>query len=108
MHPRSYRLIFPEPATNFPGSATPSVLRVRPASPPPQGPTGKGPEGEGPEGNQAALALEPRELWIAAYVPQLPLAALRSSARAMPLVVIDPEGHNRCIVDADPEAQAAG
>jgi protein ImuB len=47
-------------------------------------------------------------LWIAAYVPQLPLAALRSSARAMPLVVIDPEDHNRCIVDADPEAQAAG
>ena len=79
MHPRAFRLVFPDP----------------------------GPEGEGP-GNQAALAFEPRELWIAAYVPQLPLAALRSSARAMPLVVIDPDDHNRCIVDADPEAQPHG
>src|ERR1043165_7188612 len=70
-HPRTFRLKFPEP------SATPSVLRVRPASPPPQGPEG-----------QAALALEPRELWVAAHVPRvlprrinpLPLAVLRGPA----------------------------
>ena len=82
MHPRAYRLVFPDPGPK----KTPSVLRVRPASPPPRGP--------GPEDNQAALALEPRELWIAAHVSQLPLAALRSPARAAPLVVIDPDDHN--------------
>ncbi len=96
MHPRAYRLVFPDPGPK----KTPSVLRVRPASPPPRGP--------GPEDNQAALALEPRELWIAAHVSQLPLAALRSPARAAPLVVIDPDDHNRRIVAADPQAQAAG
>ena len=69
MHPRAFRLVFPDPGPE----ATPSVFRVRPASPPP-----RGPEGEGPEGNQAALALEPRELWIAAYVPHLSLVMIPS------------------------------
>ncbi len=96
MHPRAYRLIFPEPA---PGAKeTPSVLRVRPASPPPRG----------PDGEQAALAFEPRELWIAAHVPRLPVAALRSSAGSAPLVVIDPDDHNRRIIAADDTAEAAG
>jgi protein ImuB len=112
-HPRSYRLKFPEPApsesdNNLSGPATPSVLRVRPASPPPRGP--------GP-GQQAALALEPRELWIAAHVPQLSLLALRAqdqSSRVVAnslancLVIIDPEDHNQRIIDAEPAALAAG
>ena len=95
MHPRAYRLVFPDPGPK----ETPSVLRVRPASPP---------RGPGPEGQQATLALEPRELWIAAHVPQLSIAALRSSAPDKLLVVIDPDDHNRRIVDADDAAQAAG
>ncbi len=99
MHPRSYRLKFPEPApsesdNSFSGSATPSVLRVRPASPPPRGPD-----------SQAALALEPRELWIAAHVPQLPLLALRAQGESGPrvagsVVIIDPEDHHQRIIDA--------
>jgi len=102
MHPRSYRLIFPEPATNFPGSATPSVLRVRPASPPPRGPD-----------SQAALQLPPRELWIAAHVPQLPLLAiataeLGAATSSAPLVVVDDGDRNPRIIDADANAQAAG
>jgi protein ImuB len=93
-HPRSYRLKFPD----FPRSgATPSVLRVRPASPPPKGP-----------GSQAALKLEPRELWIAAHVPQLALLALRRPQDTRPLVVVDSDDHNQRIVDADPLAQEAG
>jgi len=98
MHPRSYRLIFPEPATSFPGSsATPSVLRVRPASPPPKGPD-----------SQAALKLAPRELWIAAHVPQLPLLALQAAASSAPLVILDAADRNPRIIDADANAQAAG
>ena len=106
MHPRSFRLIFPEPASSesdngFPGSsATPSVLRVRPASPPPKGPE-----------SQGALRLEPRELWVAAHVPQLPLLAIRAveqaASLARPLVIVDPENRQR-VIDADPEARAAG
>ena len=96
MHPRSYRLIFPEPATPFPGSATPSVLRVRPASPPPRGPD-----------SQAALQLPPRELWVAAHVPQLPLLALREQTSA-PLVIVDAADRNPRIIEADANAQAAG
>jgi len=97
MHPRNYRLKFPEPAGSFPGSsATPSVLRVRPASPPPTGP-----------GSTAALELEPRELWIAAHVPQLSLCALHSADEAVPLVVVDPGDHQR-IIDADARAREAG
>ena len=110
-HPRSYRLKFPEPVpseadSGFPGaSATPSVLRVRPASPPPKGPP-KGP------GEQPALALEPRELWIAAHVPQLSLLALRAAAPAgssarSSLIVVDPE-HQQRVIDADAAARAAG
>ena len=77
MHPRACKTGFFEPGHV---SATPSVLRVRPASPPPTGPGSPG---------QAALALEPRELWIAAHVPQLAaaLAALRGASTA-PLVVV--------------------
>ena len=98
MHPRSYRLIFPEPATSFPGSsATPSVLRVRPASPPPKGPD-----------SQAALKLAPRELWIAVHVPQLPLLALQAAASSAPLVILDAADRNPRIIDADANAQAAG
>jgi len=98
MHPRSYRLIFPEPATSFPGSsATPSVLRVRPASPPPKGPD-----------SQAALKLAPRELWIAAHVPQLPLLALQAAASSAPLVILDAADRNPRIIAADANAQAAG
>ena len=102
MHPRSYRLIFPEPATNFPGSATPSVLRVRPASPPPRGPD-----------SQAALQLPPRELWIAAHVPQLPLLAIATAevgaaTSSAPLVIMDDGDRNPRIIDADADAQAAG
>lgn len=110
MHPRSFRLKFPEPApresdNEFSGPATPSVLRVRPASPPPKGPE-----------SQAALALEPRELWIAAHVPQLPVLALRmaqadaspATARAGSLVVVDPADHNQRILDADDRALADG
>jgi protein ImuB len=105
-HPRSYRLKFPEPAPSgsdddFSGSsATPSVLRVRPASPPPRGPD-----------SQPALALEPRELWIAAHVPQLPLLALRSSdtaPSARPLVIVDPEDQHQRLIAADADAQAGG
>ena len=98
MHPRAYRLVFPEPGQR----RAPTVLRVRPAAPPPSGP--------GPEG-QAALALEPRELWIAAYVPQLPLLALRADpqgAQIAPLVIVDPEDHHQRIIAADENAQAAG
>jgi protein ImuB len=79
-------------------SAAPSVLRVRPAPPPPTGP--------GPEG-QAALALDPRELWIAAHVPQLSLLSLPAGASTAPLVVLD-EARNPRIVAADTCAQAAG
>jgi len=101
MHPRSYRLKFPEPAEkSFPGSsATPSVLRVRPASPPPKGPP------PGPTG-QAALKLEPRELWVAAHLPQLALLALRRPGDTRPLVAVDDQTQR--IVDADAQARAAG
>ena len=105
MHPRAYRLVFPEPKAR----RTPSVLRVRPAAPPPSGP--------GPS-DQAELRLSPRELWIAAYVPQLPLLALRSSSKDSsfkdnaeqhaPLVIVDPEDPQRRIIEADANAQAAG
>ncbi len=95
MHPRAYRLKFPEPA---PGQgATPTTLRVRPASPPPTGP--------GP-GDQAALALESRELWIAAHVPDLSLCALHAVARTGPLVVLDPASSR--VMAAAPRATAAG
>jgi len=79
-------------------SAAPSVLRVRPAPPPPTGP--------GPSG-QAALALDPRELWVAAHVPQLSLLSLPAGSSTAPLVVLD-EARNPRIVDADARAQAAG
>ncbi len=95
MHPRAYRLKFPEPREGAP----PSVLRVRPAAPPPTGP--------GP-GDQAALAFESRELWVAAYVPDLALCALHSSTRTAPLVVVDPEDHNQRILVADARALEAG
>src|SRR5262245_4590775 len=107
MHPRSYRLKFPEPApaepdSGSPGSsATPSVLRVRPASPPPKGPP------EGP-GGQASLKLEPRELWIAAHVPQLALLALRRPEDTRPLVAVDAGDRNPRVIDADEPARAAG
>lgn len=95
MHPRAYRLKFPEPA---PGQgATPTTLRVRPASPPPAGP--------GP-GDQAALALESRELWIAAHVPDLSLCALHSTASAGSRVVLDPSSSR--VIAAAPRAAAAG
>ena len=92
-HPRSYRLNFPILGR----SATPSVLRVRPASPPPKGPD-----------SQAALKLEPRELWVAAHVPQLALLALRRPGTRAPLVVVDSDDHNQRIIDADAQAQAEG
>jgi len=95
MHPRATRLVFPDPK---PG-ATPSVLRVRPASPPPSGP--------GP-GDQTALELEPRELWIAAHVPQLSMLALAPSAAGAPLVVVDLADRKPHIINADSRAQAAG
>jgi protein ImuB len=72
---------------------------VRPVPPPPSGP--------GPS-DQAALAFEPRELWVAAHVPRLPLAALQTSAGAAPLVVTDAEDRNQRILCADPRAEAAG
>ena len=78
--------------------AAPSVLRVRPAPPPPTGPGSPG---------QAALALDPRELWIAAHVPQLSLLALPASSSTAPLVVLD-EARNPRVIDADARAQAAG
>ena len=76
---------------------------MRPASPPPTG----------PGFDKAALALAPRELWIAAHVPQLPLLAIAmaesgAATSAAPLVVVDPEDHNPRIIDADASAQAAG
>ena len=95
MHPRAYRLVFPEPKV----PRAPSALRVRPVPPPPSGP--------GPH-DQAALAFEPRELWVAAHLPRLPLAALRSDAAAAPVVVIDADDRNQCIVAADPRAEAEG
>lgn len=102
MHPRSMRLII-EPDLFEPGveRATPSVLRVRPASPPPAGPP-KGP------GTETALAPEPRELWIAAHVPGLPLAALHSAQRRAPLVVVAAEERNQRVIAADARAAAAG
>jgi protein ImuB len=69
---------------------------VRPASPPPKGPD-----------SQTALELAPRELWVAAYVPQLSLLAQHSVTRIGPLVVLD-DARNPRIVDADSQAQAAG
>jgi len=107
VHPRSYRLKFPElplseSANDVPGSsAAPSVLRVRPASPPPKGPP-RGP------GQQAALALGPRELWVAAHVPQLSLVALHTAGETAPRVVVDPGDHHQRIIDADARAQEAG
>lgn len=94
MRQRARRLIF------GPGveSATPSVLRVRPASPPPTGP------GSG-AGEQSALRLDSRELWIAAHVPQLPLLALQATSSM--LVVFDSARRPR-IVAADDQASAAG
>src|SRR3982751_5526987 len=79
-------------------SAAPSVLRVRPAPPPPTGPGSEG---------QVALALDPRELWIAAHVPHLSLRALPAGLPGAPLVVLD-EARNPRIIDADTEALAEG
>jgi protein ImuB len=95
MHPRAHRLVFPDPKP----VATPSVLRVRPVPPPPSGP--------GPS-DQAALAFEPRELWVAAHVPRLPLAALQSQAGGAPRVVLDAADRNPRIIAADARAEAAG
>jgi protein ImuB len=102
MHPRSMRLVI-EPDLFEPGveRAAPSVLRVRPAPPPPTGPPG------GPQG-QAALGLEPRELWIAAHVPALPLLALHSATRLAPLVVVDADDRNQRILAVDEKAAAEG
>jgi protein ImuB len=94
MHPRAYRLVFPEPKP----ATAPSVLRVRPVPPPPSGP--------GPS-DQAALAFEPRELWVAAHVPRLPLAALRCTGE-LPVVVLDAADRNQRIIAADERAEAAG
>src|SRR5689334_24452178 len=98
MHPRSMRLII---EADRPVEKAPSVLRVRPAPPPPTGPPG------GSQG-QAARALELRELWIAAHVPGLPLAALHLAERVAPLVVVDSEDRNQRVVAADARAVAAG
>jgi protein ImuB len=98
MHPRSMRLVIEAESLV---ERVPSVLRVRPAPPPPTGPPG------GSQG-QAALALEPRELWIAAHVPGLPLAALHMAERTAPLVVIDPDDRNQRVVAADARAREAG
>jgi len=100
MHPRSHRLVFPEPKA----PKAPSVLRVRPVPPPPSGP--------GPS-DQAALALEPRELWVAAHMPRLPLVALQAAANAASpppeaLVVFDPEDRNQRVIAADARAESAG
>ena len=95
MHPRAYRLVFPEPKP----AKAPSVLRVRPVPPPPSGP--------GPS-DQAALAFEPRELWVAAHVPRLPLAALQTTGGGAPRVVTDAEDRNQRIIAADPRAEAEG
>jgi protein ImuB len=62
------------------------------------------------------LALQPRELWIVAHVPQLSLLALRvpdaaaprAKPWAKPLVVVDPEDHHQRIIDMDAAAAAAG
>jgi protein ImuB len=56
------------------------------------------------------LALESRELWIAAHVPRLPLAALQVAdpSPAAPLVVLDPEDRNQRVIAADARAEAAG
>jgi protein ImuB len=81
-------------------SAAPSVLRVRPAPPPPKGPG---------SGDQAALALESRELWVAVHVPKLAVLAMRpKQATPRPLVVLDPDDRNQRVVDADAVALAAG
>ena len=93
MHPRAYRLKFPRE------EAPPPVVRVRPAAPPPTGPG---------SGDQAALALESRELWVAAHVPDLALCALRPSARGAPLVVVDAQDHNQRLLAADARALEAG
>src|SRR4051812_15992061 len=93
MHPRAYRLRFPDPGS----SRTPSVLRVRPASLPPRGP-----------GPQAALELESRELWIAAHVPQLSLLALPPTTKTGPQVVVDADDAHQRILDMDAQASEAG
>jgi protein ImuB len=78
---------------------------VRPVPPPPSGP--------GPS-DQAALALETRELWVAAHVPQLPLAAWQAQRSAEAangkalLVVIDPDDRNQRVLAAEARAQAQG
>jgi protein ImuB len=96
MRLRSKRFLF-EPGRE---SAAPSVLRVRPAPPPPKGP--------GP-GDQAALAFESRELWIAVHVPHLPVLALRArQSEPKALAVLDPDDRNQCVLDADAAALAAG
>lgn len=105
MHPRAYRLVFPEPKA----PRAPSALRVRPAPPPPSGP--------GPS-DQAALAFEPRELWVAAHVPRLPLAALQAPVNAAagacgsmvsaPIAIVDGDDRNQRIIAVDPRAEAAG
>ncbi|HTU68452.1 MAG TPA: DNA polymerase Y family protein [Steroidobacteraceae bacterium] len=106
MHPRSLRLVI-EPDLFEPSveRAAPSVLRVRPAPPPPAGPP-RGPQ------DQAALVLEPRELWVAAHVPDLPLAALQTAAssadRSAPLVVVDATDRNQRVIAADARARNAG
>jgi protein ImuB len=70
---------------------------VRPVSPPPKGP-----------GPQAALALEPRELWIAAHVPQLSLRALQVQGQPAPQLIVDPEDRNQRVIDAAAHVQEAG
>jgi protein ImuB len=73
---------------------------VRPVPPPPSGP--------GPS-DQAALAFEPRELWVAAHVPRLPLLALMAGrpVSQSPLVLLDTENNQR-VVATDERAEAAG
>ncbi len=84
-------------------SAAPSVLRVRPASPPPSGPGGDA---------QGVLAFEPRELWLALHVRQLPLTAVSQHAlsgeQARPVVVIDGADRQQRVLQVDARARALG
>ncbi|MEZ5513075.1 MAG: DNA polymerase Y family protein [Steroidobacteraceae bacterium] len=80
-------------------SAAPSVLRVRPAPPPPSGPGGS---------VQGVLAFEPRELWLALHVRQLPLTAVSREREKQPIVVIDGADRQQRVLQVDAAARALG
>ena len=113
MHPRSYRLKFPEPApsesdNSFSGRATPSVLRVRPASPPPKGPPKRKDQDTRPRSHSSRASCGSRHMCRSCHCSHCARKASPRPLVAESVVIIDPEDHNQRIIDAGPGRPRGG